>query len=210
MDEIADKIMTPTPDEEDKKEEEEAPPVEEETPPPVVDAKGKPAAAAKAAPAKSPAPGKKVEEPPAEPEEQEEEEEEKPPEEPKFAPNDYMEKAELPVPQDPFGEETVHADLIILQEKVKEIIEQGLLKTLTWLMAEKQLYAQKVQVEGKDLQDKSVEELDENLRKQWPRKGRLEVEVFQERKGQITTHNKKYERHVRTCLEKYNMLEEQW
>lgn len=51
-------------------------------------------------------------------------------------------------------------------------------KNLTWLLAEKQNYALKVTAEGKDLQDKSVEELDENLRKQWPRKGRLEVEVF--------------------------------
>jgi hypothetical protein len=81
---------------------------------------------------------------------------------------------------------------------------------MTWLTAEKEVYNQKVMAEGKDLQDKSVEELDQNLRKQWPRKGRLEVEVFQERKGQITAHNKKYERHVRTCLEKYNMLQEQW
>ena len=48
------------------------------------------------------------------------------------------------------------------------------------------------------------------MRKQWPRKGRLEVEVYQERKSQITAHNKKYERHVRTQLEKYNMLDEQW
>ena len=48
------------------------------------------------------------------------------------------------------------------------------------------------------------------MRKQWPRKGRLEVEVFQERKSQITTHNKKYERQVRTCLEKYNGLEDEW
>ena len=60
------------------------------------------------------------------------------------------------------------------------------------------------------LQDQSVEELDENLRKQWPRKGRLEVEIYQERKSQITTHNRKYERQVRNCLEKYNNLEEQW
>ena len=29
-----------------------------------------------------------------------------------------------------------------------------------------------------DLIDKNVDELDENLRKQWPRKGRLEVEVY--------------------------------
>ena len=45
-------------------------------------------------------------------------------------------------------------------------------------MTEKEVYNQKVLAEGKDLQDKSVEELDQNLRKQWPRKGRLEVEVF--------------------------------
>ena len=44
------------------------------------------------------------------------------------------------------------------------------------------------------------------MRKQWPRKGRLEVEIFQERKAQITKHNKAYERHVRGCLEKYNLL----
>lgn len=36
---------------------------------------------------------------------------------------------------------------------------------------------------SKDLIDKNVDELEENLRKQWPRKGRLEVEVYQERKG---------------------------
>ena len=52
--------------------------------------------------------------------------------------------------------------------------------------------------------------LDDNLRRQWPRKGRLEVEVFQERKGQISAHNKKYERQIRTCLEKHNFGEEQW
>lgn len=40
------------------------------------------------------------------------------------------------------------------------------------------MYEQKVIAEAKELQDRSVEELDENLRKQWPRKGRLEVEVF--------------------------------
>ena len=67
-----------------------------------------------------------------------------------------------------------------------------------------------MQAEIKDLQDKSVEELDVNLRKQWPRKGRLEVEVFQERKAQISKHNKQYERHVRVCLEKYNQLQEEW
>lgn len=48
---------------------------------------------------------------------------------------------------------------------------------------EKASYQRKVQRESKDLIDKNVDELDENLRKQWPRKGRLEVEVYQERKS---------------------------
>ena len=129
-------------------------------------------------------------------------------EEPKFVPNDYLEKAEMSPPKDPYGENTMHPDLLIIHEQLKTIIEKSLVKALRWIMVEKGNYAIKVQAEGKDLQDKSVEELDQNLRKQWPRKGRLEVEVFQERKAQITAHNKKYERHVRTCLEKYNMLQE--
>lgn len=53
--------------------------------------------------------------------------------------------------------------------------------------------------------DDNVAELDENLRKHWPRKGKLEVEYYQERKGQITQHNKKYERHVRNTLERNAM-----
>lgn len=77
-----------------------------------------------------------------------------------------------------------------------------------WYLQEKQTHNNKCRAEGKVLQDQSVEELDENLRKQWPRKGRLEVEVYQERKSQITTHNRKYERQVRNCLEKYNNLED--
>ena len=76
-----------------------------------------------------------------------------------------MEKAQKPVPQDPDGTETMHKNLIISAAQVKDVLEQTLLKTLTWLLAEKQNYAIKVATEGKELQDKSVEELDENLRK---------------------------------------------
>ena len=81
---------------------------------------------------------------------------------------------------------------------------------MEWLCDEKNNYQRKVAKQGKDLIDKNVDDLEDNLRKQWPRKGRLEVEVYQERKSQITAHNKKYERQVRTCLEKYNLLDEQW
>ena len=138
------------------------------------------------------------------------EEEKKEDEAPKFEPNDYMEKSEMRPPQDPYGNQTMVPDLVIDHAKILKMLEDALVKTMKWLMTDKENYNQKVVGEGKELCDKSVEELDQNLRKQWPRKGRLEVEVFQERKGQITAHNKKYERHVRTCLEKYNLLQEQW
>ena len=113
-------------------------------------------------------------------------------------------------PHDPEGNMTMHPDLIIKAGRIVEILDNALQTCFTWLMSDKQLFEQKVIAEGKDLQDKSVEELDENLRKQWPRKGRLEVEIFQQRKSEITAHNKKYERHVRTQLEKYQLLDESW
>ena len=55
--------------------------------------------------------------------------------------NDYIEKAEKEVPQDPYGAETMHADLIIKAEQIFRILEGTLLKTLTWLMAEKSVAA---------------------------------------------------------------------
>jgi hypothetical protein len=58
-------------------------------------------------------------------------------EEPKFQMNDYMEKAMKPVPQDPDGNETMHAGLIISAEAITEILEQTMAKNLTWLLAEK-------------------------------------------------------------------------
>lgn len=66
--------------------------------------------------------------------------------------------------------------LIAALEKTLEVV-------MDWLLDEQKFYNQKAKNEGKVLQDASVEELDENLRKQWPRKGRLEVEIYQERKS---------------------------
>ena len=113
-------------------------------------------------------------------------------------------------PQDPEGFSTMDPTLIITKDQLLEILNNTREKLLDYLLGEKQQNQKKVARECKDLIDKNVDELDENLRKQWPRKGKLEVEVYQERKSQITAHNKKYERQVRTCLEKYNVLEENW
>ena len=124
--------------------------------------------------------------------------------------NDFLDKAAQLPPSDPDGENTMVPDLIMQKERIVEILESALSTVLKWLVQEKQAYNAKCKAEAKTLQDQSVEELDENLRKQWPRKGRLEVEIFQERKGQITNHNRKYERQVRQCLEKYNNMEEEW
>ena len=97
--------------------------------------------------------------------EEENEEDEKKDEEPKFLPNDYLEKAEMTPPKDPYGSDTMHPELLILHAALKKIVEESLTRALQWIMVEKGNYSIKVQAEGKDLQDKSVEELDQNLRK---------------------------------------------
>lgn len=86
-------------------------------------------------------------------------------------------------PQDPESNECLVKDLIVYKEKLVEMLQFTLERVLEWLSVEKTLYSKKVAREGKELTDKSVEELDENLRKQWPRKGKLEVEIYQERKS---------------------------
>ena len=128
----------------------------------------------------------------------------------KYRDNDFLTKANLMPPQDPEGYTVLTPSLILTLIQIQTTLRSTLQKCLTYLNEEKNNYHRKIQRMSKDLIDKNVDELEENLRKQWPRKGRLEVEVYQERKGQITQHNKKYERQVRQCLEKHNILEEQW
>ena len=113
-------------------------------------------------------------------------------------------------PQDPEGQLTLVDGLLIQEERLIEIIKGALNTVADWISNEMKRFNTKVKAEGKNLQDSSVEELDENLRKQWPRKGRLEVEVYQERKSQITNHNRKYERQVRITLDKFEVLKEEW
>lgn len=65
------------------------------------------------------------------------EEEEKKEEEPKFLTNDYLEKAEMQPPKDPYGNDTMHPDLIIAIDVLLNIVEESLMKTLSWLLSEK-------------------------------------------------------------------------
>lgn len=54
-------------------------------------------------------------------------------------------------PRDPMGNSTLMDNLNIPLDRIIEILDSGLLKTLTWIMAEKQLYEQKVLQEVKEL-----------------------------------------------------------
>ena len=58
--------------------------------------------------------------------------------------NDYLEKAEMQPPKDPYGNDTMHPDLIIANEVLMKIVEESLMKTLSWLLSEKINYGQKV------------------------------------------------------------------
>lgn len=47
-----------------------------------------------------------------------------------------------------------------------------------------------------------TEEVEERLRRHWPRKGHAEVKVKQPREGELISHRQKFERHVRKMLER--------
>jgi len=76
-----------------------------------------------------------------------------------------MEKAAMLPPKDPEGQDTLHPELILTTEKMTEILDKAINIIQDWLVQEKSVYHQKCVAEGKQLQDQSVEELDENLRK---------------------------------------------
>ena len=55
-----------------------------------------------------------------------------------------MEKAALLPPKDPYGNDTMHADMMIQHAALKEVIEKALQKTLTYITVEKGNYSTKV------------------------------------------------------------------
>lgn len=159
MEEIATVIYTPAPTEAEleeirKKEEEEERKRKEEE-----ERAAEEAAAAKGKKGTAKAPPKKVEEPPAE--EEKPEEDEKPPE-PEPSPAEA--KAALKPPQDPFGEQVLHQELLYSEAELKDRLDATLQKFLSWIFMEKSTNLATVKRNGKDLIDASVDELDENLR----------------------------------------------
>lgn len=160
LEEIATVIYTPAPTEAEleeirKKEEEEErlrKEAEERAAEEAAAAKGKKGAAAKAPP-------KKVEEAPAE--EEKADEEEKPPE-PEPSPAEA--KAALKPPQDPFGEQVLHQELLYSEDELRDRLHSTMQKFLSWIFMEKSNNLATVKRNGKDLIDASVDELDENLR----------------------------------------------
>ena len=86
-------------------------------------------------------------------------------EEPKFLPNDFLDKANKFPPEDPDGVQTMDSTLIITKDRLLEILEITRERLLDHLFREKSGNQVKVQKEGKDLIDRNVDELDENLRK---------------------------------------------
>ena len=116
---------------------------------------------------------------------------------------------EMP-PIDPDGTPVLEKDLVITHDQIKTFLDCFFGKMFDWISSYKIEVIDKMKGDNKELIDNNMIELDDNLRKQWPRKGKLEVEVYQDRKSQITAHNKKYERQIRQCLERHSKSEEMW
>ncbi len=86
-------------------------------------------------------------------------------------------------PRDPDGELCVHEGLVMGVEEVEDFLDLKLTASMEWLFNFRMQKREALKVEIKNLVDDNVVELDENLRRHWPRKGKLEVEYYQERKG---------------------------
>lgn len=138
---------------------------------------------------KQPAAQAQAQPPPAE-QKKEEEEGEGDHSEEKEVVNKYLENIRQMPPVDPDGNQVLVPNLIIQHNEIKELIQSFFDKMFNWISKHKGEYFKQTKVKNKELVDNNIIELDENLRAQWPRKGKLEVEVYQERKSQITAHNK--------------------
>ena len=68
-------------------------------------------------------------------------------------------------PLDPEGEQTLYPDFLTTPNEIKGLLNNYLNKLLDYLFIQKTTYSKKVRREGKDLIDKNVDELDDNLRK---------------------------------------------
>lgn len=148
--------------------------------------------------------------PPATEQKKEEDEGEGDQKEEKEVVNQYLVNIRQMPPVDPDGNQVLVPDLIIQHNEIVDLIQILFEKMFSWISKHKEQYFKQTKVKNKELVDNNIIELDENLRAQWPRKGKLEVEVYQERKSQITAHNKKYERQIRQCLDRHNKSEDMW
>ena len=117
---------------------------------------------------------------------------------------------ELDVPVDPEGNQCVQEHPLFEHEFVKDFLVSlrdkifGYLKTLSDFIIETEAKRDKEFIEN------SLLILDEKLRDHWPMKGRLEVEVFQVRSAEITSHKRRYERHIRSVIDEADIQTEQF
>ena len=79
--------------------------------------------------------------------------------------DEILEKISENPPRDPEGEQTLHPELIFSKEQLLEVVEGFFEKAVQWIFGHKRAYLAKNEREGKDLSDKSIAELDDNLRK---------------------------------------------
>ncbi|CAI2362107.1 unnamed protein product [Moneuplotes crassus] len=125
----------------------------------------------------------------------------------KDVPNPYLENVNKIPPLDPDVNNILEEDLVTKHLEIKSLVEHFSTKMFAWISENKKDMLNKIVFENREILLENKDDLDEKLKFQLPRKGKLEVEVYQERKSQITAHNKKYERQIRSCLECHNNAE---
>lgn len=86
-------------------------------------------------------------------------------------------------PVDADGNQVLREGLLISKEDVEGMIHWAQQWMFLWIISHKTATKSFNEKESKELIFNSIKELDENLREQWPWKGKLEVEVYQEWKS---------------------------
>lgn len=103
------------------------------------------------------------------------------PEEPKVEEppmDEIMQAIHQKPPVDADGSKVLRDGLIIGHDEVDGMISRAMQRMFLWISSHKYATLQFNEKDSKELIFNSIKELDENLRQQWPRKGKLEVEVY--------------------------------
>jgi len=112
---------------------------------------------------------------------------------------------ELEVPVDPEGNQCVMPKPLFEHDYIMDFLIHLRESIFVYLKSLSDDIKKDETNRDKEFIENSLLILDERLRDHWPMKGRLEVEIFQVRSAEITSHKRRYERHIRSVIDEADL-----